>query len=1032
MKPHRMHLMLCAGTGCVSNRSFKIREALEQQLREHDLEAEIGVVMTGCNGFCAQGPVMVVQPGEIFYQLMTEQAVPHLVEEHFLKGRPVKELMFTPPGGETPVPKLPDIGFFGKQRLIALRNRGMIDPEKIDEYISRDGYGALAKVLTEMTSEEIIAEVKLSGLRGRGGAGFPTGLKWEICRSADGPNKHVICNADEGDPGAFMDRSIIESDPHSVLEGMAIGARAIGAREGHVYIRYEYPLARERLIKAIEQAREYGLLGQDILGSGFDFDISIHRGAGAFVCGEETSLIASLEGRPPEPRVRPPYPTQSGIRGEPTNINNVETWANVSEIINRGGRWFAGIGTEKSKGTKVFALVGKVKNTGLVEVPMGITVKEIVYEIGGGISKEKRFKAVQTGGPSGGCIPSSLLGLPIDYEKLAEAGSIMGSGGMIVLDEDDCMVDVARYFLEFLRDESCGKCTPCREGIDTMYTILTRICAGKGQANDTQLLEELSEAVSAGSLCGLGTTAPNPVLSTLRYFRDEYESHIIKKRCDAAVCKAIVSSPCQHTCPINQDAPCYIGLIALGRFDEAIAVVRKENPLPGICGRVCDAACESKCRAGAGDGESIAIRGLKRFLADYEREQGLNVVVQTQERRPEKVAIVGSGPAGLTCAHYLALEGYGVTIFESLPVAGGMLAIGIPECRLPREVLDYEIGRIQALGVEVQTNTTVGRDVQLDDLRQEYQAVFVATGAHKGMKLRIVGERSPFVIDAVDFLRAVNLGGPVEVGQRIAVVGGGNSAVDAARVALRLGKDVRILYRRTKREMPALPEEVEETDHEGVEIQFLVAPLRVVYEADQPIGLECNRMKLGEVDESGRRRPVPIEGSEFLVEVDTVISAIGQEPDTEPLLADAGFDLSRWQTIEVDPETLATGIDGVFAGGDVVSGPNAVVPAMAHGKVVAKMIQNYLQGLPVEREYSMTRPALDVPVTELSDEEIESLQKPEMPMLSHEERMNSFKEVQLGLTREMAMAEAKRCLRCDRETRPEKTEAEKQEAIAVG
>jgi NADH:ubiquinone oxidoreductase subunit F (NADH-binding) len=392
-----------------------------------------------------------------------------------------------------------------------------------------------------MTSDEIISEVKNSGLRGRGGAGFPTGLKWELCRASNGEVKHLVCNADEGDPGAFMDRSIIESDPHAVIEGMIIGARAIGASEGHVYIRYEYPLARERLIKAIGQAREYGLLGDDILGTGFRFDVSIHRGAGAFVCGEETSLIASLEGRPPEPRVRPPFPVQSGMWGEPTTINNVETWANIPEIINRGGGWFASIGTEKSKGTKVFALVGKVKNTGLVEVPMGTTMREIVYDIGGGIQGDREFKAVQTGGPSGGCIPASLLDLPVDYEKLAEAGSIMGSGGLIVMDEDTCMVDVARYFLEFLREESCGKCTPCREGIDVMHTILTTICEGNGEQGDIEKLKELGNAVKDASLCGLGGTAPNPVLSTLRHFSHEYEAHIKDRRCPGGVCKALIT-----------------------------------------------------------------------------------------------------------------------------------------------------------------------------------------------------------------------------------------------------------------------------------------------------------------------------------------------------------------------------------------------------------------------------------------------------------------------------------------------------------
>jgi NADH:ubiquinone oxidoreductase subunit F (NADH-binding)/(2Fe-2S) ferredoxin len=533
--------MLCAGTGCVSNGTYKIKEALERELEKHNLQDEVAVVMTGCNGFCAQGPVAVVKPDEIFYQLLTEDAIPHLVEEHFLKGRPVQKLMYTPPAEKTPVPKMSDIGFFGKQRLVALRNRGMIDPEQIDEYIARGGYTALVKALTEMTPTQIIGEIKRSGLRGRGGAGFPTGNKWELIANAKRIPKYLVCNADEGDPGAFMDRSIIESDPHSVLEGMIIGARATGASHGYVYIRNEYPLARERLVKAMDQAREYGLLGKDILGKGLSFDVSIQQGAGAFVCGEETSLIASLEGRAPEPRIRPPFPVESGVWQAPTNINNVETWANVPEIINKGAKWFAGIGTETSKGTKVFSVVGKVKNTGLVEVPMGITLREIVYDIGGGIIGDKKFKAVQTGGPSGGCIPESLLDLPIDYEKLAEVGSIMGSGGLIVMDEATCMVDVARYFLEFLRDESCGKCTACREGIDVMHGILVRICEGNGTEGDIELLEELAEAVKDASLCALGGTAPNPVLSTIRYFREEYRSHIKDKTCPAGVCKALIT-----------------------------------------------------------------------------------------------------------------------------------------------------------------------------------------------------------------------------------------------------------------------------------------------------------------------------------------------------------------------------------------------------------------------------------------------------------------------------------------------------------
>ena len=536
----RTHLMVCAGTGCVSNRSFKIKEALEAEINKHDLQNEIEIVMTGCNGFCAKGPIMVVKPEEIFYQMLKEKDIPHLVEEHFLKGRPVKELMYFPPEEEMPIPKMGDIDFFSKQQLIALKNRGLINPEKIDEYIAYDGYKAMAKALTSMTPEEIIKEIKDSGLRGRGGAGFSTGKKWESCRNAPGDVRYIICNADEGDPGAFMDRSIIESDPHAVLEGMLIGAKAIGSSKGYVYIRTEYPIALERLNTAIEQARGYGLLGEDILGTGFPFDIEVFRGAGAFVCGESSALRGSIEGKVPEPVSKVIHATEKGLWEMPTALNNVETWANVPQIVLRGSKWFSSIGTETSKGTKVFSLVGKIRNAGLVEVPMGITLREIIYEIGGGIPDGKKAKAVQTGGPSGGCIPESLFDTQVDFDQLTKLGSMMGSGGMIVMDEDTCMVDVARYFLEFLKDESCGKCTSCREGNEAMYQILTNICDGKGKEDDILLLEELAEAIKDASLCALGGTAPNPVLSTLHYFRDEYEAHITKKKCFAGVCKELI------------------------------------------------------------------------------------------------------------------------------------------------------------------------------------------------------------------------------------------------------------------------------------------------------------------------------------------------------------------------------------------------------------------------------------------------------------------------------------------------------------
>ena len=532
--------MVCTGTGCVSAGSFKVKEALEKEIKKHNLQNEVQIVPTGCNGFCERGPIVMLQPDGIFYQLLKVEDVPLLVEEHLLKGRPVKKLMYVPPAEKAPVPKMKDIEFFKHQRLIVLRNRGRIDPEKIDEYIAFEGYEALGKALSSMSPEDIIAEVKAAGLRGRGGAGFPTGRKWETCAKEKRSPKYLICNGDEGDPGAFMDRSILEADPHAVLEGMVIGAKAIGASKGFVYIRHEYPLALKRMDIAIRQAREYGLLGEDILGTGFSFDLEIVQGAGAFVSGEETALIASVEGKIAMPRQRPPYPAQKGLWGMPTVINNVETWATVPNIIRRGAEWFQSLGTETSKGTKIFSLVGKINNTGLVEVPMGITLKEIVYGIGGGIAKGRDFKAIQIGGPSGGCLPAKLLDLPVDYESLTAAGAMMGSGGMIIMDDKTCMVDMAKYFLNFLRDESCGKCVSCREGTQRMWEIVKDITEGKGKESDLGLLEQLARTTKDASLCGLGQTAANPVLSTLRYFRHEYEAHILDKRCPAGVCKALI------------------------------------------------------------------------------------------------------------------------------------------------------------------------------------------------------------------------------------------------------------------------------------------------------------------------------------------------------------------------------------------------------------------------------------------------------------------------------------------------------------
>ena len=560
----RSHVLVCGGTGCTSSGSVKIMDAMNAEIAAKGLQDEVKVVGTGCFGLCALGPIMIIYPEGTFYSCVKVEDVPEIVEEHLLKGRPVERLVYHEAKGEANhATSLSETTFYKKQKRVALRNCGVINPENIDEYIAMDGYQALGKVLTEMTPDEVIQTVLDSGLRGRGGGGFPTGLKWKFASGNRGNvKKFVACNADEGDPGAFMDRSILEGDPHAVIEAMAIAGYAIGANEGYVYVRAEYPIAIHRLEVALKQAREYGLLGKDIFGSGFDFDMQIRYGAGAFVCGEETALMTSIEGNRGEPRPRPPFPAVKGLFGQPTVLNNVETYANIPQIILKGVDWFTSMGTEKSKGTKVFALGGKITNTGLVEVPMGTTLREVIEEIGGGIPNGKKFKAAQTGGPSGGCIPASLIDTPIDYDNLIAIGSMMGSGGLIVMDEDTCMVDLARFFLDFTVDESCGKCTPCRVGTRRLLEILDKIIAGNGEMEDLDKLEELSNYIKSASLCGLGQTAPNPVLSTLRYFRDEYIAHIVDKKCPAGVCKSLLQykiiedkckgcTACARKCPVN-------------------------------------------------------------------------------------------------------------------------------------------------------------------------------------------------------------------------------------------------------------------------------------------------------------------------------------------------------------------------------------------------------------------------------------------------------------------------------------------------
>jgi NADH-quinone oxidoreductase subunit F len=998
-------IMICHGTGCVSGKAFEIREALEEEVARLGLE-EVEVDFTGCHGFCQQGPIAVVEPEGIFYTHVTVDDVPEIAQSHLRDGQPVARLFYHDPVSGEAIPYYEDIPFYSKQRRIVLRNCGRINPERIEDYIKVGGYQSLRRALLDMTPEQVIDEVKRSGLRGRGGAGFSTGQKWEFCYRAPGDQKYMICNADEGDPGAFMDRSTMEGDPHTVIEGMTIAAYAIGASEGYIYIRAEYPLAVQRVQLALEQAEEMSYLGKNIFGSGFNFRIHVKEGAGAFVCGEETALMASIEGKRGMPRPRPPFPAQSGLWGKPSNINNVKSLATVPVIIGRGAEWYASIGTEKSKGTAVFALTGKIANSGLVEVPMGYPLQEIIYGIGGGIPGGKRFKAVQTGGPSGGCLPASLLNQPVDYETLAQAGSIMGSGGMVVMDEDTCMVDVARYFLSFTQDESCGKCVPCRLGTKQMLDILNDITHGRGTMEDIDLLLKLSEQIKAGSLCALGSTAPNPVLTTIRYFRDEYEEHIKKHHCRAAVCEGLVSAPCSHTCPAGIDVPRYVRFIGEGKPAEAVAVIREKIPFPSVCGLVCFHPCESKCRRAQLE-EAIAIRMLKGYAARHDTGLWKENLKKTPPATGKRVAVVGAGPAGLTAGYYLTRLGHSVTVFEALPEPGGMMRVGIPDYRLPKDVLKAEIKEIEDAGVEIRVNTRVN---SLDELFKEgYNAVFLATGAHQGMKIGVKGESGSGVMDCAEFLRRVSLGKEVEVGDKVAVVGGGNAAIDAARTALRLGaKEVSIVYRRTQAEMPANPEEVEEAIAEGVSIDYLVAPSRI-RGRDGIVDLETVRMELGEMDSSGRRRPEPIKGSQFTTGYNTIIAAIGQRPEVPEKF---NISVGRGNVIEVDPDTLATSREGVYAGGDAASGPASVIEAIAAGRQAAISIDKYLGG---KGEIDET---LAPPEGELKPlEEAEEQWRPRMPTVPVEKRLGNFAQVELGYDDKAAIEEAKRCLRCDLEER---------------
>lgn len=1003
----RPRILVGAATCGLAAGAEQVITAIKNELLKHNIDATITRV--GCIGPCYAEPVVdIIKPGHprITYGKVTPEAAITLVNDYLINDNPHPELAMGTQGEGTikDIPRFWEIPLLKSQVRVSLRNCGHIDPEDIKQYTANGGYTGLQNALN-MTPVQVIEETKKSGLRGRGGAGFPTGQKWEFCHNAQGSPKYLICNADEGDPGAFMDRALLESDPHTVLEGMLIGAYAMDCLHGYIYCRAEYPLAIQRLEIAIRQMKEHNLLGENIMGTGFNFDITIKEGAGAFVCGEETALMQSIEGKRGMPRPRPPFPANSGLWGKPSNINNVETWANIAVIFEKGADWFIKYGSKSSKGTKMFSLAGKVVRTGLIEVPMGISLGDIIYDIGGGIVGGKKFKAVLTGGPSGGCLPASLLDLPVDYESLNQAGTIMGSGGMIVADEDTCMVDLARFFLTFTQDESCGKCVPCRVGTKQMLQILERITRGEGTNNDITLLEKLSNTIRSTSLCGLGQTAPNPVLTTLRYFREEYEEHINKKYCRAGVCTKLVKSPCQNACPAGIDIPRYIRLIGKGKYGEAVAVIREKVPFPSVLGYVCVHFCEAKCRRGQLE-QAIGIKELKRFAADRDTgiwKQNSKVLPPTGKQ----VAIIGSGPAGLTAGFYLSKKGHKVTVFEALPQAGGMMRVGIPRYRLPAEILDKEIKDIEDAGVEIKLNSRIE---SVDTLfKQGYNAVFIGTGAHRGASMGIEGENSAGIIDGADFLRKVNLDEKVSVGERVVVVGGGNVAIDAARTALRLGaKEATIVYRRTRAEMPASPEEIDAAVAEGVKMEYLTNPTQARNE-NSKLKVEMIRMALGKVDKSGRARPEPLKGSEFTAEYDTLVKAIGQESDTP-----AGFSVKTAGAgrIETNPETMATSREGVYAGGDVVAGPASVIEAITDGRKAAVAIDKYLGGdgnieeilAPVEETPKYVPP--EIPGDEF---------RPLLAALPVNQRLTGFALAELGWTDEQGVRETERCLRCDLE-----------------
>jgi len=990
---------------------------------------DVRLASVGCFGACYQEPLVNVRvPGApllVLNQVQVNDVARILHELHTGRIPPDKVYCKVEEWdhvtghikygqGYTEVPSWDEVPFFKGQKKTVLRNCGFINPEDIEEYIGVGGYQALYKVLIDGRPEAVIEQIKAAKLRGRGGAGFLTGNKWEFLARAQADRKYIICNADEGDPGAYMNRNEIEGDPHALLEGMIIGGYVMGATEGIIYVRAEYPLAVHHIQRAIDQATEYGLLGDNILGRGFKFNIEVVEGAGAFVCGEETALIASLEDRAGRPRPRPPFPAQKGLWGRPTNINNVETWYNIVPIVTKGPTWFSDIGSAKSSGTKVFSLVGKVHSTGLVEMPLGTPLKTFIYDIGeGGSTPGRAIKAVQTGGPSGGCIPQEMFDTPVDYESLQQIGSIMGSGGMVVMDDDNCMVDVARYFVEFTHSESCGKCIPCRVGLNKLLRILNGITHGfDGMRNRLDAMEELGRMIRDCSLCGLGQSAPNPVLTALRHFRDEFEDHLRAHRCRAGVCQDLALSPCENSCPLRMNIPRFLQLYQERRLDEAFESVIFDNPLPASTGRVCQHPCENRCRRTTLD-EPVNMREVHRRIADEvlfsDRFDALagRVVHRRLDSTGRKVAVAGAGPTGLTAAFYLALLGHEVTVFEERAEAGGMLRYAIPDYRLPRAVIRREVELIERLGVKFAFNTRIGFDLPLNDLADRFDSVFISIGTWKESWLYLPGTELKGVHPALPFLEAASKSEGPRVGRKVAVIGGGNAAIDAARTALRTGADVTVVYRRERKDMPAIEEETVAAQEEGVKFLFWSAPHRIIGDADGNVkAIEVVKTRPGEYDKSGRRKPMPTDEIQRF-DCDTVVLGVGETFDQDFCRA-SGLALKEGGTIIVDRFSLETSRANFYAGGDVITGASNVSNAMDYGKRAARNIDERLMG---ESRWERIFP--DFSYRQQVPDEPSNSRRHASRALAPKQRARSSDEVVIGMDPEQAWEEAGRCLRCD-------------------